>query len=311
MRSIFQTELDCEVCDRHFDGLKPYRVHMRTHTGDKPYLCNAKGCQQAYISRQLLWKHQVRRHPELKVNAAKSLEEKRNKRLVQKFGASSMESILTARSVIEALIATAIPEPEAEPESEQEEGSADTSLEEQQAPKTNEDTEDGEENAEEEYDPIDAAVRSIMGPEGSFDIRKSPTKSPGRHGGAMLSPVHSNRTPPVMTTPPVRQIPPAPLPPSAANFASAMSGGMEDESEPPQLVVRGAQPGARPVAIRPQQIVGRPVLPGAQVPGGIPVVRVGQVLQSPPGMIPPPQRGANVRLPVMPGIGNMSSRPVG
>lgn len=52
--------MSCEVCDVNFNGLKPYRVHLRLHTGANPYLCYASNCQRSYISRQLLWKHQVR-----------------------------------------------------------------------------------------------------------------------------------------------------------------------------------------------------------------------------------------------------------
>ncbi len=320
--------MTCEVCDKHFGGLKPYRVHMRTHSGDNPYLCNAKGCQQAYISRPLLWKHQVRRHPELANNAAKSIEEKRNKRLVVKLGAArhGMESIWAARSVIQDLIEAVIPEPEPETEPEPEqEPEEDEAMEEEESAKDDQKSKgsggEGEEEdlqEEETYDPIDAAVRSIMGPEGSFDVRKSPTKSPARGPGApggininvgggvgggfrIPPPVAASPRPqsllsppsaPAALVPPHRPAPrpPVPMAPSAANYASAISGGVGvldnggggppsvDDGEPPQMVVR-KQSSATPV-IQHRQII-RP--PPPQRPG-----------------LPPPQRGANVRFPVAP-----------
>ena len=49
----------CEVCEERFADFRKYRVHLRTHTGANPYLCNAANCSSSYISRQLLWKHQV------------------------------------------------------------------------------------------------------------------------------------------------------------------------------------------------------------------------------------------------------------
>jgi hypothetical protein len=39
------------------------RVHVRTHTGVNPHVCTSRGCGKSYISKQLLLKHQHRRHP--------------------------------------------------------------------------------------------------------------------------------------------------------------------------------------------------------------------------------------------------------
>lgn len=246
------SDLICEVCETEFGAeFKRYRVHMRTHTGANPYLCSAKGCQKAYISRQLLWKHQIRRHPEIAANASKALLEKRNKREIAKFGAKSLENIQLCRALVEDLLKSVIVD-EAKPEADE------------KKPEEVEDTCKIEENKEnqderpltpppqleeslkesetiEEYDPIDAAVRSIMGPEGTIRSNRSPSKTP-------LSPSRNDflRPPPVY----------APT----------------DISEPPQLVVNTQSP---IVQLRPNFIRGP--LPGLIRPNSVNIVRPGPV----------------------------------
>lgn len=223
--SVGQSDLICEVCETDFEtDFKRYRVHMRTHTGANPYLCSAQGCQKAYISRQLLWKHQIRRHQELAVNASKMLQEKRNKRELIKYGAKSIENVKFCEEIISDILMKVIPD---ENESNEKEDSEKENTE-IEANKENEEEvslgatspskdkkEDSEsEKSPEEYDPIDAAVRSIMGPEGTIRMNRSPTKTP-------LSPTGSDF---MRSTP---NYPPHP----AVN-----------PSEPPQLVVKTMNP---------------------------------------------------------------------
>jgi len=242
---FFQGEMTCEACEKRFPGLKPYRVHMRTHSVAKPYFCNAKGCQKSYLSRPLLWKHQIRRHPELSVNASRLLEDKRGRRAAIKYGASSVESVLIAQSFVEDLLVAVVKrnEPEEDEEGEMQseteektdskEEDANSSIDDNEQQKETEQgtqMEDEEEDKQDEYDPVDAAVRSIMGPEGSFDIRKSPVKSPFR---PPLSSIHGP-----LQTRVVRASPPVPLPPQGyIPPKSTVQGSPRSRiEEQPQLV---------------------------------------------------------------------------
>ena len=224
---VKQSDLVCEVCESDFGtDFKRYRVHLRTHTGANPYLCSAQGCQKAYISRQLLWKHQIRRHPELAINASKLLQEKRNKRDLVKYGAKSIENVKFCEEIIDSLLMKVIPdEPEVMNEKEDsekenteieanKENEEDVSLSTTSPPKDKKEDSESEKSPE-EYDPIDAAVRSIMGPEGTIRMNRSPTKTP-------LSPSGSDfiRSPP--------------------NYHHPQT--MANPSEPPQLIVKTMNP---------------------------------------------------------------------
>jgi hypothetical protein len=155
--------LDCEVCDAHFDNLKKYSVHLRTHTGATPHSCSVRGCKKSYVSKQLLLKHHIRRHPELRVVAAAQLESRRNQKLLERMGATSLDHINLCRDIImESIVGAIIPHDNDEGTPDPEDLSVEAKL--------------LEDEDLEEYNPIDAAVASIMGPDGNFDVRKSPVK---------------------------------------------------------------------------------------------------------------------------------------
>ena len=104
----------CELCDVNCDTFAKYRVHLRTHTGAAPHACTAKGCDKKYVSKQLLLKHNIRRHPDLRPNAAAQLEARRTKKYLEKMGASSMESVMLSQQILLDLINVVIPYEEEE-----------------------------------------------------------------------------------------------------------------------------------------------------------------------------------------------------
>ncbi len=130
---------------------------------------------------------------ELRASASKILEDRRNHRLCLKFGAKSMESIHFAEDLLEHLIAGAVlqsetpppPPPEEVPSQERVESPDDKSVLGIPA-----------DNSTAYLDPVDAAVRSIMGPEGSFDLHMSPTKSLSHILNPLMSPPQTAPRPP-------------------------------------------------------------------------------------------------------------------
>ena len=101
----------CEVCEASFNNFKKYRVHLRTHTGATPYVCSVRGCKKCYVSKQLLLKHQIRRHPELRSNAATELESRRNKKYLEKMGASSIDHVQLCQEILGELLEEVVKEP--------------------------------------------------------------------------------------------------------------------------------------------------------------------------------------------------------
>ncbi len=246
----------CEVCDREFADLKKYRVHLRMHTGDSPYVCNARSCKKAFISKQLLLKHHIRRHPELRSAAGQILEERRNKRLMEKIGASSMDSIAVAEDAIDALINLVIPMPDPEPEPEPEEQPMDQNeAKKDEAPedetsvnKEETETDDvaaavaaalGEADDSQELDPLNAAIASITGPQGIIDIKKSPVKpasnilSPARPPAPVAIPPPPPLIPMEPKTPevPTTAIPAVPEPSSPSTETGKEQQDDEQQSE--------------------------------------------------------------------------------
>ena len=86
-------------------------MHLRTHTGATPYVCSVRGCKKCYVSKQLLLKHQIRRHPELRSNAATELESRRNKKYLEKMGASSIDHVQLCQDILGELLEEVIKEP--------------------------------------------------------------------------------------------------------------------------------------------------------------------------------------------------------
>ena len=176
----------CEVCEATFDNFRKYRVHLRTHTGATPYVCTIRGCKKSYVSKQLLLKHHIRRHPELRTNAATELQNRRDKKYLDKMGASSIDHVQLCQEILEGLIQEMIAEPKPDVDQgtlEQKDdlnaGEVHDAVKEGSVPKEANDAETEKEAADappEEFDPLASAIASIMGPDGNFDIRKSPVK---------------------------------------------------------------------------------------------------------------------------------------
>ena len=168
----------CEVCETQLGNLARYKVHIRTHTGSAPHICSVRGCKKSYVSKHLLLKHHIRRHPDLRPIASAQLEQRRHKKFLEKMGASSLENVQICQGIVaQDLLSLVIPnevenpvEPEKNPEKEPEKPV--DNPENDQKPAEPEEAP----NEEPEFDPIASAVASIMGPEGNFDIRKSPVK---------------------------------------------------------------------------------------------------------------------------------------
>ncbi|KAJ1851083.1 hypothetical protein GGH12_006114 [Coemansia sp. RSA 1822] len=47
----------CGVCSKEFSRLSSLNTHMRSHTGEKPYMCNFPGCFQRFSVRSNLRRH--------------------------------------------------------------------------------------------------------------------------------------------------------------------------------------------------------------------------------------------------------------
>ena len=122
---------------------------------------------------------------ELRASASKSLEDRRNHRLCLKFGATNIESIHLAEDLLERLVAGAVLQSETPPPPPPEEVPCQERVE---SPEDKSVLGIPTDNSSAYLDPVDAAVRSIMGPEGSFDLHMSPTKSLSHILNPLMSP---------------------------------------------------------------------------------------------------------------------------
>lgn len=52
------SNIKCKVCNRVFPREKSLQAHMRTHTGEKPYVCDFPGCKRAFAQSGQLKTHQ-------------------------------------------------------------------------------------------------------------------------------------------------------------------------------------------------------------------------------------------------------------
>ena len=182
----------------------------------------------------------------MRVNAFRSVDERRSRRLVAKYNAKGgIDTIRIVQGIIlRDLVDAVIPEEKPEPEEiKEEEEETDDKDNLESSPTKEADTKAKEEEKEEEedkpekaYDPIDAAVRSIMGPEGTFgddEEVESPTKTEAPPSGSQ------QQQPQV---PPPQQIqqhmPPQQQYQQQQRQQQPSSVGAEDfdEFEPPQLV---------------------------------------------------------------------------
>ena len=92
----------CTTCHLSLPNSAAYRVHQRKHTGVQPHACDS--CGKRFISKSLLWKHQVRRHPQENNDAAKSLAAKKLRRDCERLGANSEESVEVVQGLLAAWI---------------------------------------------------------------------------------------------------------------------------------------------------------------------------------------------------------------
>lgn len=49
-------------CNKAYSRLENLKTHMRSHTGERPYLCEFPGCQKAFSNASDRAKHQNRTH---------------------------------------------------------------------------------------------------------------------------------------------------------------------------------------------------------------------------------------------------------
>ena len=96
----------CQACHETLPNSSAYRVHQRRHTGVQPHACST--CGKRFISKSLLWKHLVRRHPEENQEAAKSLAAKKLRKDCERLGATNVTSVEVVQELLTAWLDTVV-----------------------------------------------------------------------------------------------------------------------------------------------------------------------------------------------------------
>ena len=144
----------CHTCDLILPTAAAFRVHNRKHIGSTPHPCLQPKCSKSFISKSLLWKHQVRRHPALKESVGRLLYERKLKKEALRFGADSIESVDAGFKIVDYLLDLVWEEIEKRP------------------PVVEPVVEDEPKKEEKKESVLDAAIRSIM-PESEDELSKS------------------------------------------------------------------------------------------------------------------------------------------
>ncbi|KAL3869377.1 hypothetical protein ACJMK2_042062 [Sinanodonta woodiana] len=56
--TVSRSNIRCKICNRVFPRDKSLQAHMRTHTGERPYVCDYPGCGKAFCQSGQLKTHQ-------------------------------------------------------------------------------------------------------------------------------------------------------------------------------------------------------------------------------------------------------------